>query len=57
MKHIQTTKNPYQLMDFKNLKKKIREPKVSRRFPNVCDFQKENYSLRMDLKIYGKSIA
>jgi hypothetical protein len=29
-------------MDFKNLKKKIREPTVSRLLPNVCDFQKEN---------------
>jgi hypothetical protein len=32
-------------MDFKNLKKKICEPKVSRLLPNVCDFQKENRTL------------
>jgi hypothetical protein len=32
-------------MDFKNLKKKILEPKGSRLLPNVCDFQKENYTL------------
>jgi hypothetical protein len=31
----------YQPTDFKNLKKKIREPKVSTLLPNVCDFQKE----------------
>jgi hypothetical protein len=35
-------------MDIKNLKKKIREPKASRVFPNVCDFQKENHTL-----VYG----
>jgi hypothetical protein len=29
-------------MDFKNLKKKIPEPKVSRLLPNICDFHKEN---------------
>ncbi len=30
----------------RNLKKKIREPKeVSRLLPNVCNFQKENYTL------------
>jgi len=33
---------------FKNLKKKICEPKVSRLLPNVCDFQKENHTL-----VYG----
>jgi hypothetical protein len=33
-------------MDFKNLKKKIRDPKVSRLLPNVCDFQKENHTLK-----------
>jgi hypothetical protein len=48
MKHIQNNqKNPYeqpfQPVDFKNLQKKIREPKVLRRLPNVCDFQKENH--------------
>jgi hypothetical protein len=36
-------------MDFKNPKKKIPEPKVSRLLPNVCDFHKENQG--MDLKI------
>jgi hypothetical protein len=50
-------KNPYQPMDFENLKKKIREPKVSRLLPNVCDFQKENHTLGYDLKIYRKSVA
>ncbi len=30
---------------FKNLKKKIREPKVLRLLLNVCDFQKENQNL------------
>jgi hypothetical protein len=42
-----TTKNPkeksYQPMDFKNLEKKIREPKVSRLLPNLCDFHKISY--------------
>ncbi len=33
---FKSTKSLYQTMDFKNLKKKIREPKVSRRLPNVC---------------------
>jgi hypothetical protein len=45
----QTTKNPkenpYHPMDFKILKKKIREPKVLRLLPNVCDFRKENHTL------------
>jgi hypothetical protein len=27
-------------MDLKNLKEKIRDPKVLRLLPNVCDFQK-----------------
>jgi hypothetical protein len=31
-------------MDFKNLKKKICEPKVLRLLPNVCDFRKENHT-------------
>jgi hypothetical protein len=31
-------------MDFKNLKKKIRKPKVAGLLPNVCDFQKENHT-------------
>jgi hypothetical protein len=54
MKHIQNNQkyigNPYQPMDIKNLKKKIREPKVSRLFPNVCDFQNENHTLGYRLK-------
>jgi hypothetical protein len=50
MKHIQTTKNPYQPMDFKNLEKKTREQKVSRLLPNVCDFQKENHTIRYVFK-------
>jgi hypothetical protein len=37
-------------MDFKNLKKKIREPKVSRFLPNACDFQKENHTLGYGFK-------
>ncbi len=41
MKHIQNNQksieNSYQPIDFKNRKKKIREPKVSRLLPNVCD--------------------
>jgi hypothetical protein len=52
MKHIQNNQNPYQPRDFKNLKKKIHEPKISRLLPNVCDFQKENHTLG-----YRKSIA
>jgi hypothetical protein len=34
--------NPSQPMDFKNLKKKIREPKVSRLLPNLCVISKKN---------------
>jgi hypothetical protein len=34
---------PYQPMDFKNLKEKIRDPKVLILLPNVCDFQKIPY--------------
>jgi hypothetical protein len=36
-----TAKNPYQPMDFKNLKKKTCEPKVSRLLPNLCDLHKK----------------
>jgi hypothetical protein len=46
-------KNPYQPMDFKNLKKKIREPKVSRLLPNVGDFQK-NHTLGYGFKKGGQ---
>jgi hypothetical protein len=44
-------------MDFKNLKKKIREPKVSRLLPNLCDLHKKSIGQGMDLKIYRKSIG
>jgi hypothetical protein len=44
-------------MDLKNFKKKIHGPKVLRLLPNVCDFQNENPTLSMDLKIFRKSIA
>ncbi len=37
-------------MDFKQLKSKIREPKVSRLLPNVCDFYKENQILGYGIK-------
>jgi hypothetical protein len=37
-------------MDFKNLKKKIREPKVLRLFQNVGDFQKESHTLEYGFK-------
>ncbi len=32
-------------MDFKNLKKKIREPKVSRLLPNLCDLLRKIHRL------------
>ncbi len=41
------------LSTFKILRKKIPEPKVSRLFPKVSDFRKENHTL----KIYRKSVA
>jgi hypothetical protein len=48
-KHIENNQKSkgksIQPMDFKNLKKKIREPKVSKLLPNVCEFQKENHTL------------
>jgi hypothetical protein len=48
MNTFKTTKNPLentnQPVDFKKLKKKICELKVSRLFPNVCYFQKENHT-------------
>jgi hypothetical protein len=34
-------------MDFKNLKKKIRELTL----PNVCDFQKENHTLGYEFNL------
>jgi hypothetical protein len=43
MKHIQNNRNPKnnpcQPLDLKISRKKIREPKVLRLLPNVCDFQ------------------
>ncbi len=42
--------NPHQPMDFKNLKKKNRELKVSTLLPNVCDFQKEIHTLGYGFK-------
>ncbi len=36
-------------MDVKKIKEKIREPKVTRIFLNVCDFQKET-TLGTDFK-------
>jgi hypothetical protein len=45
-------------MDFKILKKKnLGTRKVLRLLPNVCDFQKENHTLRNGLKTYRKSQA
>jgi hypothetical protein len=41
----------YQPMDFKTLKKKIHGSKVSRLLSNVCDFQRENHTLRYGLKV------
>jgi hypothetical protein len=41
-------------MDFKNINKKIREPKVSKRSLNVSDFQKENHTLGLGLKSIKK---
>jgi hypothetical protein len=39
-------------MDFKNVKEKIRDPKVLRLLPNVCDFQKIPYlRVRIDKTI------
>ncbi len=37
-------------MDFKNLKKKICEPKSRETFANDSDFQKENHTLGYELK-------
>ncbi len=43
--HQKSKGNSIQLMDYKSLKKKICEPKVSRLLPNVCDFLKKNHTL------------
>jgi hypothetical protein len=48
-------KSPYQPMDLKNLQKKIREPKVSRLLPNLCDLYTKSIGYGMDLKMYRKS--
>jgi hypothetical protein len=40
--NIQSVGKSIPAYGFKNLKKKISEPKVSRLLPNVCNFQKEN---------------
>ncbi len=49
MKHIQNNQKSLgksiPAYGFLKFKKKIREPKVSRLLPNVCDFQKE-YGLK-----------
>ncbi len=37
-------------MDFKNLKKKMHEPKLLRLLSNVCDFHKENHTLEYGFK-------
>ncbi len=42
--HSKKQKSIGKSMDFKNLKKKICEPKVLRLLPNVCDFRKENHT-------------
>jgi hypothetical protein len=39
-------------MDFKNLMKKICEPKASGLLPNLCDFHTKIHILGMDLTIY-----
>jgi hypothetical protein len=41
-------------MDFKPLKQKISEPKVSRLLPNLCDLQK-SHTLGYGFKIHRKS--
>jgi hypothetical protein len=64
MKHIRNNQkskgksSPYQPLNFKNLKKKIGEPKVARLLPNVSYFQKESNTLRYRFKNknYRKSI-
>jgi hypothetical protein len=38
-------------LDFKNLKKKIREPKDLKLLPNVCDFQTENHTLGYEFNL------
>jgi hypothetical protein len=44
-------------MDFENLKKKIREPEVSRLLPNLVIYTKKSIGLGMDLKIHRKYIG
>jgi hypothetical protein len=54
MKHIQNSQisigKSILTYRFKNLNKKVREPKVSRLLPNVCDFQNENHTLGYGFK-------
>jgi hypothetical protein len=45
------------ILDFKNLKKKIRQPKVLRLLSNICDLQKKSMGKPMDLVNYGKSVG
>jgi hypothetical protein len=44
-------------MDLENPRQKIREQKFWRLLPNVCNFQKENHTLRYGFQIYRKYIA
>jgi hypothetical protein len=55
MKHIQNNqksigKTHTSLWIFKIARKKIREPKVLRLVPNVCDFRNENHTQRYEFK-------
>jgi hypothetical protein len=49
MKHIQNNRKSagksIPAYGFKNLKKKIYQPKLLRLLPNDCDFQKENHTM------------
>jgi hypothetical protein len=54
MNHI---KNNKKSKDFRNLKKKNHEQKVSRLLPYDCNFQKEKNILWYGLKFYRKSKA
>ncbi len=61
MKHIQNNQKSIRkskpAVDFKNLKKKIQEPKVSRLKQMFVIYKKKTIPSSMDLKIYRKSIA
>ncbi len=41
-------------MEFKNLKKKIRKPNVSRLLPSLCDYYKNIHTLGYGFKILYK---